>query len=98
MPAKKKTRTKTRTVIRTVRRGIIGKGLLSGIVAGTICSFIPDDAIFGLGDALGVTAVGYFMNNKTLQTLGGFLLGGKLIGALSGIFGHKGGSSPSGFL
>ena len=96
MPAKKR-KTRTRTVIRTVRRGIIGKGLLGGIIAGAISSFIPDDAIFGLGDALGVTAVGYFMNNKTLQTLGGFLLGGKLIGALGGIFGHKG-TSPSGFL
>ena len=98
MAKKRKTRTRTRTVVRTVRRGLISNSLIAGAIGGAIASVIPDDALWGFGDALGVTAVGYLMRNKTLEVLGAFMLGSKLIPAFSGLFGKKGGTSPSGFL
>lgn len=98
MAKRRKVRTHTRTVVRTVRRGLISNSLISGVIAGAIASVIPDDAIWGLGDALGVTAVGYLMNNKALQTFGSFMLGAKILPNLSGLFGKKGGTAPSGFL
>jgi len=98
MAKKRKTRTRTRTVVRTVRRGLISNSLIAGAIGGAIASVIPDDALWGFGDGLGVTAVGYLMRNKTLQTLGAFMIGAKIPSAIGGIFGKKGGTSPSGFL
>ncbi|RLG70525.1 MAG: hypothetical protein DRO04_01795 [Candidatus Iainarchaeum archaeon] len=97
MAKRRRSRTRTRTVVRTVRRSLISNSLIAGAVGGAIASIIPDDALFGFGDGLGVFAVGHLMKNKTLQTLGAFMIGAKLIPAFSGIFGRKG-SSPSSFL
>ena len=98
MAKKRKTRTRTRTVVRTVRRGLISNSLIAGAIGGAIASVIPDDALWGFGDGLGVTAVGYLMRNKTLQTLGAFMIGAKIPSVVGGLFGKKGGTSPSGFL
>ena len=99
MAKKRKTRTRTRTVTRVVRRGLISNSLIAGAIGGAIASVIPDDALWGFGDGLGVTAVGYLMRNKTLQTLGAFMIGAKIPSAIGGLFsGKKGGTSPSGFL
>jgi len=101
MAKKRKVRTRTRTVTRTITRtrGILSNSLVSGAIAGAIASIIPDDVLWGMGDALGVTATGYLMNNRTLQTLGAFMLGAKIPSAIGGLFGgKKGGTSPSGFL
>jgi len=99
MAKKRKTRTRTRTVTRVVRRGLISNSLIAGAIGGAIASVIPDDALWGFGDALGVTAVGYLMRNKTLEVLGAFMLGSKLIPVMGGLFsGKKSGTSPSGFL
>ncbi len=98
MAKRRKTKTRTRTIVRTVRRGLISNSLIAGAIGGAIASVIPDDALWGLGDGLGVTAVGYLMRNRTLQTLGAFMIGAKLIPMVGGLFGKKGGTSPSGFL
>ena len=98
MAKRRKTRTRTRTVTRVVRRGLISNSLIAGAIGGAIASVIPDDALWGFGDALAVTATGYLMRNKTLEVLGAFMLGSKLIPAFGGLFGKKGGTSPSGFL
>jgi len=85
--------------VRTVRRGLISNSLIAGVIGGAIASVIPDDALWGFGDALGVTVTGYLMRNRTLQTLGAFMIGSKLIPAFGGLFsGKKSGTSPSGFL
>ena len=95
----KRRKTRTRTVTRVItRRGGFG-AIVNGVIAGAVASIIPDSALWGLGDAIGVTAVGYLTKNKTIQALGGFMLGGKLLSAIgSELFGKKGGTSPSGFL
>jgi len=99
MAKKRKTRTRTRTVVRTVRRGLISNSLVAGAIGGAIASVIPDDALWGLGDGLAVTATGYLMRNRTLQTLGAFMLGAKIPSMIGGLFGgKKGGTSLSGFL
>ena len=98
MAKRRKTRTRTRTVTRVVRRGLISNSLIAGAIGGAIASVIPDDALFGLGDGIAVTATGYLMRNKTLQTLGAFMIGAKIPSMMGGLFGKKGGTSPSGFL
>ena len=98
MAKRRKTRTRTRTVTRVVRRGLISNSLIAGAIGGAIASVIPDDALFGFGDGLGVTAVGYLMRNRTLETLGAFMIGAKIPSVVGGLFGKKGGTSPSGFL
>jgi len=98
MAKRRKTRTRTRTVTRVVRRGLISNSLIAGAIGGAIASVIPDDALFGFGDGLGVTAVGYLMRNRTLETLGAFMIGAKIPSMVGGLFGKKGGTSPSGFL
>ena len=98
--AKRRSRTRTRTIVRTVTRtrSLLSGSLIAGAIGGAIASIIPDDALWGLGDGIGVTVAGYLMKNKTLQTLGAFMIGAKLMPAISGIFGKKGGTSPSAFL
>ena len=98
MAKRRKTRTRTRTVTGVVRRGLISNSLIAGAIGGAIASVIPDNALWGFGDGLGVTAVGYLMKNKTLQTLGAFMIGAKIPSVVGGLFGKKGGASPSGFL
>lgn len=78
-------RPRTRTVTKYVRSrasksGLKGmtKPLIGGVVTGVIQSAIPNDALMGFGDVAVPIGVGYFMNDKTLMTLGAYQAGLKL--------------------
>jgi len=58
--------------------GTVAKPVMAGALTGIVQSFIPNDALGGVGDAAVPIAVGYFMKDKTLITIGGYQLGVKL--------------------
>lgn len=100
--ARRRARTRTRTVTKYVRsRGSksalkgLTKPLLGGVVTGFAQSMIPNNALGGFGDAAVPIAVGYFMNDKTLMTLGAYQIGLKLSGGL-GMGGGNGSYSGAG--
>lgn len=69
---------------------------LDGVITGAVQSFVPDDLAWGLADPMVPIAVGWFRNNPTLMTLGGYQLGAKLIskmGAVSPLTGGAGGGT-----
>lgn len=101
MARRKRRYTRTRTVYRTVRsrsRSLFGAGafknILNGVIGGAVIGFVPDDAVFGFGDALALSGIGWFTGDRTLQTLGGMMLGEKLLGRFPG----GGSSSGDGWL
>jgi hypothetical protein len=60
------------------------KPIGAGIAVGVIQSMVPNDALAGYGDSLVPLGVGFFMNDKTLLTLGGYQLGLKLASGITG--------------
>lgn len=60
------------------------KPITAGLITGAIQSFIPNDALGGYGDTLVPLAVGWFMNDRTLQTIGGYQLGVKIASNMGG--------------
>jgi hypothetical protein len=60
------------------------KPITAGIITGAVQSFIPNDALGGYGDTVAPLAVGWFMNDRTLQTIGGYQLGVKIASQLGG--------------
>jgi len=79
-------RARSYTRSRASPRGLKGmmKPITAGIITGAVQSFIPNDALGGYGDTIAPLAVGWFMNDKTLQTIGGYQLGVKLASNMGG--------------
>ena len=69
--------------------GITGN-LIDGILVGAVQNIIPNDALGGFGDAIVPLGVGWFRKNQTLQVIGGYQLGLKLAGMLTGVKGGSG--------
>ncbi len=63
--------------------GVMGN-VLDGMLTGAAQGMIPDNALWGYGDALVPIGVGWFRKNKTLQTIGGYQLGLKIAQGFSG--------------
>lgn len=62
--------------------GFLGT-ILDGAIVGGIQGMIPDDALWGYGDALVPIGVGWFRKNDTLKTIGGYQLGLKIAESLA---------------
>jgi len=81
------TRTATRYVrsrgSRSALQGAI-KPIAAGAITGVIQSIIPDNLFGGYADKAAPIAVGYFMNDKTLMTIGGYQLGVQLASGMTG--------------
>lgn len=70
----------------------IGKNAVAGLLVGAIQQKVPNDALGGYGDSLVPIAVGAFMKNHTLQTLGAYQLGIKLAATMGGGTSNVGGA------
>ena len=90
-------RTRTRYVRakRTYRKargwgkgGIVGN-VIDGVLVGAIQGIVPNNALWGYGDALVPIGVGWFRKNAVLQTIGGYQLGLKIAQGMT-----AGGASP----
>ncbi|GAG82096.1 unnamed protein product [marine sediment metagenome] len=73
----------------TGKGGIINN-VVDGLIVGTVQNFVPNDALFGFGDALVPLGVGWFRKNPTLQVIGGYQLGLKIAGKMTGVTGGSG--------
>lgn len=62
----------------------IGKNAVAGLIVGAIQQKVPNDTLGGYGDSIVPIAVGAFMKNHTLQTLGAYQLGIKLAATVGG--------------
>lgn len=67
--------------------GVVGN-VLDGVIVGAVQGMVPNNALWGFGDALVPIGVGWFRKNKVLQTIGGYQLGLKIAGG----FGSGGGA------
>jgi hypothetical protein len=57
--------------------------VLDGAVVGAVQGMVPDNALWGYGDALVPIGVGWFRKNPVLQTIGGYQLGLKIASSMS---------------
>ena len=83
-----------RRVYRRARAGagkqkIVGN-VIDGVIVGAIQNVIPNNALYGFGDVLVPLGVGWFRKNPVLQTIGGYQLGLKLAGLMTGVQGGSG--------
>ena len=90
---------KYRRRAKTYARGRVSKaGLKSiirpvtaGLITGVVQSYVPNDALGGYADSLIPVGVGWFMNDPTLMTIGGYQLGIKLASGIGAPQGSVGG-------
>ena len=68
---------------------IVGN-VIDGVIVGAVQNVIPNNALYGFGDVLVPLGVGWFRKNPVLQTIGGYQLGLKLAGLLTGVSGGSG--------
>lgn len=69
--------------------GLIGN-VIDGVIVGAVQNIIPNNALGGFADSLVPLGVGWFRKNQTLQTIGGYQLGLKLAGVMTGVQGGSG--------
>lgn len=63
--------------------GVVGN-VLDGVIVGAVQGMVPNNALWGYGDALVPIGVGWFRKNKVLQTIGGYQLGLKIASGFAG--------------
>ena len=88
--AKKKKTSKTKKYAKRLfagKKATVDKvtaNVLDGLLVGGIQSYVPNDALMGFADTLVPIGVGWFRNNDTLMTIGGYQLGIKLAARFGG--------------
>jgi hypothetical protein len=69
--------------------GIFGN-VVDGILVGAVQNIIPQNALGGFAAPATMLGVGWFRGNQTLQVIGGYQLGLKLAGMMTGSTGGTG--------